>query len=447
MSKIASLGLILLISVAHAQQTCDPEQQQDCDQTYDDAALLKIGSHKQKRFNPHCTGYMASTGCSWTFDWNCPGQPAGYWGAANNDGSIGYDCCCNEKLWNPNTRGTTTPIPPGAPLSIVDGLYTFGAVAVHGFSDYASEHSDHCFPGFRTYTENSGVGNYPDFAAALPTTQWHAITPVLVLKSEWGTDTCIYKSCSDVLEDSQYQKWPRQAIVGGLAGLAGQLLLDIHSIPYAYNPRLELCQTAQADPLVRIFADVAEVSYKTCEVILSRTCDGNATCCVGQRPPCVEIGDWKIVAKLNVSNRGDDTDLVVIVQDHTKNATGDFTGLDCGIAFTGTSSTSEFLTSLAMSYTDFCGESGVHYGIATELRWIFNAFGSVIKETLRQCKNVYSIGHSLGGGIAEAFAFCANRHDPSNADYTLIGFEKDDQPTKLDEINLTSCSGERVKNV
>merc|ERR1712032_875487 len=46
-----------------------------------------------------CTDYMSSTGCGWTSDWNCPGQPDGKQGPAGDDGSIGYECCCNNGLW------------------------------------------------------------------------------------------------------------------------------------------------------------------------------------------------------------------------------------------------------------------------------------------------------------------------------------------------------------
>merc|ERR1712039_815385 len=162
-----------------------------------------------------------------------------------------------------------------------------------------------------------------------------------------------------------------------------------------YRPRFEFCKKAD-DPLLRIFADVAAWTYRDCQGIRD--------------------GSW------DVSDQQ----------------------LDCGIAFQGTSSMSEFLTSVAISFEDFCGEPRVHHGIASELRSIFRAFGREIKETLRHCAKVYSIGHSMGGGLAEAFAFCANRHDPHNADYRLIGFDKDDKPTKLEEIDLTTCRGGRV---
>jgi len=143
---------------------------------------------------------------------------------------------------------------------------------------------------------------------------------------------------------------------------------------------------------------------------------------------------WKLVANFHLAS-GIDTDTVMIAQNQQ---------LDCGIAFQGTSSMSELLTSVSSSFEDFCGEPRVHYGIASELRSIFKAFGREIKETLRHCAKVYSIGHSMGGGLAEAFAFCANRHDPYNADYRLIGFDKDEKPTKLEEIDLTTCRGGRV---
>jgi len=352
--------------------------------------------------------------------------------------SHGYECCCRQGLWNQSTV-TTTTIPPDYPHGIVSGLYTYGAVAVHGFLDKKPGNYFHCFPGMRTYTENSGIGNYPDFAASLGTGQWHARTPVLVLKSEWGRDTCIHKKCSDVVADSStYMQWPNQWKVPGLH-VGGELtFVKIHSIVDSYTPRLDKCDKDNSDTLVRTFADVAKWAYLSCHGIR----DGNWT------------KDWKLVAKLNITNgRGDqrrghgwryDSDSVVIVQNKEK---------DCAISFQGTSHNSEFLTSLSKSGTRFCGQNGVHYGIATELRWIFEAFGHVIKSTLRQCAQVYSVGHSLGGGIAEAFAFCANNHDlakdstlDDTLDYEKIGFEKDEQPTLLEEVNLTSCTGERVIN-
>jgi GR25 family glycosyltransferase involved in LPS biosynthesis len=61
----------------------------------------------------HCSAYMAETGCAWTADWSCPGQPSGNSGTAGADGSTGFACCCEASLWN---------------LSQADGNYGAGAV-------------------------------------------------------------------------------------------------------------------------------------------------------------------------------------------------------------------------------------------------------------------------------------------------------------------------------
>jgi len=44
-----------------------------------------------------CDVYLASTGCGWTAKWSCPGKPRGSMGFAKDDGTHGYDCCCNKK--------------------------------------------------------------------------------------------------------------------------------------------------------------------------------------------------------------------------------------------------------------------------------------------------------------------------------------------------------------
>jgi hypothetical protein len=48
----------------------------------------------------NCSAYMNSTGCRWTNSWSCPGQPLGSQGSAADDGTDGYDCCCNQGLWH-----------------------------------------------------------------------------------------------------------------------------------------------------------------------------------------------------------------------------------------------------------------------------------------------------------------------------------------------------------
>jgi len=45
-----------------------------------------------------CGVYVSRHGCAWTSQWGCPGV-VGAKGTAQNDGSFGYECCCNFGLW------------------------------------------------------------------------------------------------------------------------------------------------------------------------------------------------------------------------------------------------------------------------------------------------------------------------------------------------------------
>ena len=48
----------------------------------------------------HCPGTNDTASfCSWTLRYSCPGQPRGAKGAAGNDGSAGYRCCCDRQAW------------------------------------------------------------------------------------------------------------------------------------------------------------------------------------------------------------------------------------------------------------------------------------------------------------------------------------------------------------
>merc|ERR1712150_17168 len=48
-----------------------------------------------------CDAYMVETGCEWTLDYTCPGQRPTMQtvNPARDDGTLGYDCCCRQKLW------------------------------------------------------------------------------------------------------------------------------------------------------------------------------------------------------------------------------------------------------------------------------------------------------------------------------------------------------------
>ena len=41
-----------------------------------------------------CADYAATAKCAWTAEWGCSAATAGTSGLANDDGSIGYFCCC-----------------------------------------------------------------------------------------------------------------------------------------------------------------------------------------------------------------------------------------------------------------------------------------------------------------------------------------------------------------
>jgi len=64
---------------------------------------------------PKCSAYMEKTGCGWTKKWNCPGQKAGTVGHAGQDGSQGYNCCCELGLYK-----SRPAIPTGTKLRIIN---------------------------------------------------------------------------------------------------------------------------------------------------------------------------------------------------------------------------------------------------------------------------------------------------------------------------------------
>ena len=47
--------------------------------------------------------------CGWTADWSCPGQPQGNHGAAGNDGSHNYICCCDQGHWEDEQVASSPP--------------------------------------------------------------------------------------------------------------------------------------------------------------------------------------------------------------------------------------------------------------------------------------------------------------------------------------------------
>eukprot|EP00931_Biecheleriopsis_adriatica_P072328 TRINITY_DN4651_c0_g1_i1.p1 TRINITY_DN4651_c0_g1~~TRINITY_DN4651_c0_g1_i1.p1 ORF type:complete len:717 (-),score=101.93 TRINITY_DN4651_c0_g1_i1:84-2234(-) len=104
---LAALGVMLFLEGVHAgscQGSCATAQ-----------GLLQRGSSRvsssmqtllgdEVNNSIDCSSYMEHTGCGWTRQWNCPSQPAGKSGAAGDDGSEGYACCCTQELWKPEQQ-------------------------------------------------------------------------------------------------------------------------------------------------------------------------------------------------------------------------------------------------------------------------------------------------------------------------------------------------------
>merc|ERR1719215_227221 len=93
--------------------------------------------------------------------------------------------------------------------------------------------------------------------------------------------------------------------------------------------------------------------------------------------------------------------------------------LDCMHTFQSTKSAEDWVADGQTQPSPFCGlPSAVHMGFRDHLRLMFRSdeyqFG--IRERLPLCRNVYVIGHSLGGAMAELFSACVNNAPPADLD-------------------------------
>eukprot|EP00929_Paragymnodinium_shiwhaense_P014499 TRINITY_DN122409_c0_g1_i1.p1 TRINITY_DN122409_c0_g1~~TRINITY_DN122409_c0_g1_i1.p1 ORF type:complete len:403 (-),score=69.04 TRINITY_DN122409_c0_g1_i1:220-1428(-) len=81
--------------------------------TLETQSTVSTSAADEKDKTAKCADYVKKESCAWTKTWNCPGQttPTSK-GHAHADSSLGYDCCCNEKLW----QKLPTPAPTPAPL-------------------------------------------------------------------------------------------------------------------------------------------------------------------------------------------------------------------------------------------------------------------------------------------------------------------------------------------
>jgi len=61
-----------------------------------------------------CTSYMNKHGCGWTSQYSCPGQAVGSAGVSHVDDSLGYKCCCLNKMWQVTTLAPGVTLPPAS---------------------------------------------------------------------------------------------------------------------------------------------------------------------------------------------------------------------------------------------------------------------------------------------------------------------------------------------
>jgi len=108
-----------------------------------------------------CINYMASVGCQWTAQWNCPGQvPYGSSGQAAVDSSHGYMCCCVKELWKYVTP-VVTPAPSVVPTPPVHWKQGF---TLEGIPHYIYHQK---YPLMRWFEDNSmcPLNDYGGFPA------------------------------------------------------------------------------------------------------------------------------------------------------------------------------------------------------------------------------------------------------------------------------------------
>merc|ERR1740121_2183471 len=113
----------------------------------------------------------------------------------------------------------------------------------------------------------------------------------------------------------------------------------------------------------------------------------------------------------------------------------DTKSLDCALVFAGTNSFSELGTSTSGWKREFCGFEGVHFGYANEL-WTLgkNLIQPLFRPKLEKCNNVITVGHSLGGAVAEIFAACTNSGRSDNDDFKMITWKKGRKPQLMPEV-------------
>ncbi|CAK0821300.1 unnamed protein product, partial [Prorocentrum cordatum] len=74
-----------------------------------DGSTLECRDTRNASAEDACAEYLGSQGCGWTKNYGCPGQAKGASGDAEDDGSVGYLCCCTKEAWKqePGTEAAT----------------------------------------------------------------------------------------------------------------------------------------------------------------------------------------------------------------------------------------------------------------------------------------------------------------------------------------------------
>lgn len=328
-------------------------------------------------------------------------------------------------------------------LPLIKELFTFGAP---GSGDYAAWNElrtgpggSECFPGLRVYKEgwNNDI-KYHDFAAGLCCNLLHAKQNVLVLGPNGSPNPTYWSGDSAYNGDSMYAAcdggddgrvgWPNPW--GGMsswgfhnwyAGTLRQNTLDHWGDKWHWENGQR-----DRDQFIRAFAPAEIASGVMLNVHTNGMTDADVQNIRSKIDDWVNSKSFEPVhpAKFNLRLVGalehnthvigfPDKDLVFLVQQHGDGAPGGLQDNDCILSFEGTDkdAPSEFAVSLNMSSTRFCGHWR-HGGFVNELRQIMGdwRWKPQIQDKLSLCRSVTVTGFSMGGSVAEVFAFCAHRH-------------------------------------
>jgi len=359
-------------------------------------------------------------------------------------------------------------------------LFTFGAPGSGEDSAWNEQRTgdggSDCFPGIRMYKEgwHSNI-KHCDFAAALPTGQWHAKQNLMVLRPDgsptpdfWdgsnGYDTgSIYEACNGSSGGEPGWPFPWGATPS----------VNIHH-SYHHNLRQntlehwefswrwhEINGNRNRNQFIRGFVPAAISG----EVMPSTETRGMTTAQVQEIRSKIESevngASWqpvhsgrfnvKLVGAMEINSSWlgvHDQDQVLLVQQHGSGAPGGLQDKDCILSFdpTDPSKISELWSNIAFGNKAFCGDYR-HGGYVDELRRIItDSRWRPIQERMSRCRSVTVGGFSLGGALAEAFTFCAQRRQSSGntQDFQNLMWESGSSGERLPEITQGDGNGQGI---